>query len=78
MAEHSVHELEQKEVVDRARFVELLRGLQSAIEGGQPLDVTVNGEHYTIPSDAADRSRFRVEYEIDEGEYEFELTMKWR
>jgi amphi-Trp domain-containing protein len=78
MTEHTVQDLEQKEVIDQAAFVELLRGLQLAIERNQEFEVTVAGQHHVIPADVASRSRFRVEYEIDKGEYEFELTMKWR
>jgi len=78
MAERSAQDLELKETIDRSRFVELLRGLQTAIEGSQEFEVVVDGQTYTIPADVAERSRFRVEYEIDKGEYEFELTMKWR
>lgn len=78
MAEHGIQDLEQKEVIDRDQFVKLLRGLQLAIERNQEFEVTVNGQPHVIPADVAERSRFRVEYEIDKGEYEFELTMKWR
>jgi amphi-Trp domain-containing protein len=78
MAENSVQDLEEKEVIDQAHFVNLLRGLQLAIERGQDFEITVGGNRHVIPADAAERSRFRVEYEIDKGEYEFELTMKWR
>jgi amphi-Trp domain-containing protein len=77
MAE-TVQKLEEKELVDRARFLALLRNWQQSIENNQDFNVSVNGRQFTVPTDALDKGRFRVEYEIDEGEYEFELTLKWR
>jgi len=71
-------DIEQKEMLDRGQFQELLRNWQHALEHNQDFEVTVAGSTYTIPADALDKGRFRVEYEIDNGEYEFELTLKWR
>lgn len=70
--------IEQKEMLDRAQFQALLQQWQQALERNQDFEVTVAGNSYTIPADALEKGRFRVEYEIDEGEYEFELTLKWR
>jgi amphi-Trp domain-containing protein len=71
-------ELEQKEKIDRARFVSLLRDCLAAIEQNQSFNVSVNGDNHVIPSEAFDKGWYRVEYEIDKGEHEFELTLKWR
>lgn len=71
-------DIEQKEMLERGQFQELLRNWQDALERNQDFEVTVAGNTYTIPADALDKGRFRVEYEIDNGEYEFELTLKWR
>lgn len=71
-------DIEQKEWVDRSRFVETLREWIDALERNQDLTILVSGNSYVIPADAANQARFRLEYEIDEGEHEFELTMKWR
>jgi amphi-Trp domain-containing protein len=78
MAEQSRQDMELKETVDRSRFIDLLRNIQTSLEGGQEFEVMVDNQTYTIPADVADRCKFRVEYEIDKGEYELELTMKWR
>lgn len=78
MSKDETKEVEQKEYLDRSRFQELLRNWQFALERNQDFEVSVAGNTYTIPADALDKGRFRVEYEIDEGEYEFELTLKWR
>lgn len=78
MAEFNAVDMELKELVDEQRFLQLLRGWAHAIERHQDFEVQVKGESHRIPADAIARGRLRVEYEIDEGEYEFELTLKWR
>jgi len=78
MAERMMQDIEQKEQVDRAQFMELMRRFQQGLERNQDFEISVNGENYTIPATAFDSGRFRVEYEIDDGEYEFEMTLKWR
>ncbi len=71
-------DLEQKEHLDRQRFTALLQGWAKALERGEDFQVSVAGKPYTIPAHALDIGRSRVEYEIDKGEYEFQLTLKWR
>jgi amphi-Trp domain-containing protein len=71
-------DIEQKELLDRQRFVEMLREWVNALERNEDFNVSVAGNQYTIPANAVDIGRCRVEYEIDKGEYEFELTVKWR
>jgi amphi-Trp domain-containing protein len=78
MAKEGMQNMELKETLDRNRFLEMLQGWTRAIEQNQDFEVRVNGQSHTIPADAIDRGRLRVEYEIDRGEYEFELTLKWR
>lgn len=79
MAENSMmQDLEKKELVDRSQFLELMRRFQQGMERNQDFEISVDGETYSIPATAFDNGRFRVEYEIDDGEYEFELTLKWR
>ena len=73
-----VKDIEQKEWLDRARFVEVLRGWLEAMDRNQDFNVQVGGNDFVIPANAAEAGRFRLEYEIDEGEHEFELTLKWR
>lgn len=71
-------DIEQKEQLDRQRFVEMLRGWVDALERNEDYNVNVAGNPYVIPANAVDIGRCRVEYEVDQGEYEFELTVKWR
>jgi len=71
-------EIEQKEWVDQTRFVEILREWVTALERKQDFTTLIKGESFVIPRDAVSKARFRVEYEIDEGDHEFELTMKWQ
>jgi hypothetical protein len=78
MASQPTQDIELKEIYDRNRFLSLLQQWTQAIERQQAFDIQVNGQRFTIPADAVDRGRLRVEYEIDKGEYEFELTLKWR
>lgn len=74
----ATQDMEVKEIVDKQRFVGLLRDFLTAAERGQDCHVVVKGEKFYIPGHAFDKGRLEVEYEIDEGEHEFELTLKWR
>lgn len=79
MAESNMmQDMEKKELVDRSQFLELMRRFQQGMERNQDFEISVDGETYSIPATAFDSGRFRVEYEIDDGEYEFQLTLKWR
>jgi amphi-Trp domain-containing protein len=71
-------DMELKEACDKRQFVELLRQWLQHIEQNRDFEVQVKGRSCRIPADALERGHFRVEYEIDQGEYEFELTLKWR
>jgi hypothetical protein len=71
-------EMELKEKLDRKQFTNLLRDWLEAMEGDDDLEVSVNGEVQFIPAEAFSKGWYRVEYEIDKGEYELELTLKWR
>jgi hypothetical protein len=74
----SVKEIEQKEWLDRARFTEVLREWLGALDRNEDFSLVVNGQSFDIPAAACEAGKFRLEYEIDEGEHEFELTLKWR
>lgn len=71
---------EFKEYIDRDRQVELLKGWLEAIEGKRDLELDVQDEHCKIPAKAFTGGNTRIEYEYDDkkGEYELELTLKWR
>ena len=69
---------ERKEYLDRQKFTEMVRNFLTALESDQDLQVEVKGENYKVPRSAFESGRFRSEYEVKKGEYEFELTLKWR
>jgi hypothetical protein len=72
------NDLELKENCDKRQFVEVMREWLQAIDRNQDFEVKVKGQLCRIPAEALEKGRFRLEYEIDKGEYEFELTLKWR
>jgi amphi-Trp domain-containing protein len=73
-----VRDIEVKEKLTPERFKELVRNCAQALENNQEFDVTVAGQTFHIPSEAwTQANKLEVEYEIDEGEYELQLTMKW-
>lgn len=78
MAQQRVADIELKEKCSRDQFLQFLRNWVEALEGNHDMRVTVKGQNVTIPAEAPSKGRMEVEYEIEEGEYEFQLTMKWR
>lgn len=70
--------IELKETYDRNRFLQLLQGWAQAIEQQREFEFIIDGETRVIPANAVDTGKLRVEYEIEKGEHEFELTLKWR
>ncbi len=71
-------DIELKQKVSRDEFLQYLRQVQEGIEGSREFTVNVAGRDCTIPADAFDKGKLEIEYEIDEGEYELELTAKWK
>lgn len=78
MAKPVQEDLELKETCDKRQFVDLMKQWLQHIEQNQDFEVQVKGRSCRIPAEALEKGHFRVEYEIDNGEYEFELTLKWR
>lgn len=70
--------MELKELCTKEQFVKTLRKWADAIDKRQEMKVVVRGKENTIPPGVADQAKLEVEYEINKGEYEFEMTMKWR
>lgn len=70
-------DMELKETCDKRHFVHMLQQWLQCIEKGKDFEVRVNGRSCSVPAAALENGRFRVEYEIDQGEHEFELTLKW-
>ena len=58
----------------RAQFVQKLRRLADAIEGGAAFPIQVAGERLHVPADAA----FNVEHERSGGGEELEFQVRWR
>lgn len=69
---------ERKEYLDRIAFTEMVRDFLTALENDEDLQVEVKGENYKVPRSAFENGKFRSEYEVKKGEYEYELTLKWR
>jgi hypothetical protein len=69
---------ELKEFIDADQFKGLLKAWLYAMENDEDLMVNVKGRDCIIPKEAFETGKFRSEYEIDKGEYEFELQLKWR
>lgn len=74
--ENSKYEL--KEFIGADQFKGLLREWLVAMEEGEDLVVNVKGQECKIPKEAFLTGKFRSEFEIKRGEYEFELQLKWR
>jgi amphi-Trp domain-containing protein len=68
------HEIELKETMDAPRFAALLRAAADAVEGGSPMQLTLNGETRTVQP----QGKLEVEYEEEHGKCELEFEMKWR
>lgn len=69
---------ELKEFIGADQFKGLLRDWLNAMENDEDLVVNVKGKDCKIPKEAFESGKFRSEFEIDKGEYEFELQLKWR
>ena len=57
----------------RRQFVEKLRRLADAVEGGKAFTIQVAGERLRISADAT----FNIEHERSGGEHELEFQLKW-
>lgn len=68
---------ELKEFIGADQFKDLLRGWLEAMERGEDLVVNVRGRECKIPKEAFQSGEFRSEFETNNGEYEYELQLKW-
>jgi len=59
---------------DPTRFIETLRRLADALEGGESFRIQVANERFTVPADAG----LSIEHEASDGEEELELQLKWK
>lgn len=72
------HEVEVKQILDRQQLTQLLHQWLDSLEAERDFKVVINNETYVVPTDAPIIGETEVEYEIDKGEFEFQLTLKWR
>jgi amphi-Trp domain-containing protein len=54
-------------------FVDKLRRLADALEGGEKFEIRIAGERIYVPA----RAQFNIEHERGEGEEEIEFQIKW-
>ncbi|HJK95419.1 MAG TPA: amphi-Trp domain-containing protein [Polyangiaceae bacterium LLY-WYZ-15_(1-7)] len=59
--------------VPLAQYVETLRRLADALEGGEPFRIQVEGERFTVPKGAT----LVIEHEVEEGSHELALELQW-
>ncbi len=78
MAQQQTKEdIELKERLDPSLFKEFIRRWADALERQEDMTVVIHGEQCHIPYEAFATAKLEAEYEIEDGEYEFELKMKW-
>lgn len=68
---------ELKEFIGADQVKGLLKDWLNAMENGEDLVINVKGKDCKIPKEAFLSGKFRSEFEINKGEYEFELQLKW-
>jgi len=60
--------------VSRSQFVETLRRLADAVEGGEPFRIQVANARFTVPADAD----LVIEHEVDGDAEELALELQWK
>ena len=55
------------------QFIEKLRRLADALEGGERFDIQIAGERIWVPA----RAQYNIEHERGDGEEEIEFQIKW-
>ena len=63
-----------EKAVPRARFVEMLRRLADALEGGEPYRIQVAQSRFTVPLRDAELG---IEHEIEGDREELALEVRW-
>lgn len=69
---------EYKELVEESQLKIILKAWINALEQNTDLDVTINGKECHVPKEAFKFVKTKAEYELKNGQYEFELELKWR
>ena len=55
------------------QFIEKLRRLADALEGGERFEISIAGERISVPV----RASYNIEHERGDGEEEIEFQIKW-
>ncbi len=58
---------------DPATFIQTLRRLADALEGGESFRIQVVNKRFTVPADA----ELSIEHEAEDGQEELEFQLKW-
>jgi len=69
---------EYKEFVQESDLQNILREWIKALEEERDLNLTIKGKECHIPKEAFKFAKTKVEYELKNDEYEFELELKWK
>ena len=64
---------DETRTVTTSQFVDTLRRIADALEGGDRVRIQVHGERVEVPS----RAECSVEHERQDGEHEIELQLRW-
>jgi amphi-Trp domain-containing protein len=67
-----------KESINPQRLGQLLRLWADAIEANEDLRFSIKNEEVVIPKETFNLAKIVAEYELKDGEYEFEIEMKWK
>lgn len=77
-AKAGMGKFELKEYIESNQVKDVLRQWLNALEEDTDLEINVKGRDCTISKEALRAIKVKLEYEIKNGEYEFEMQMKWR
>jgi amphi-Trp domain-containing protein len=77
MSRKTMAEIEIKEYISKSQLIDLLYKWAQALEDKQDLRITIGNYPFTLPADIYEKAKIRLEYEIEEDEQEFEVTLKW-
>ena len=58
---------------DPAQFIQTLRRVADALEGGETFRIQVVNKRFTVPADA----ELSIEHEVEDGVEELEFQIRW-
>lgn len=68
---------ELKEYIGKDQVKGVLKQWLIALEQNEDLVIEVKGKQCKIPKEVLGQEKIKLEYEVKNGEYEFELELKW-